>query len=181
MNAKELRDFFYAGVAAAALGIAGGLLPTEAEAQNAPAAGATAVTQSAYHADAGSLLATVSATNCTATQAAVAQGTLGQTITPPAGWFVYLTGVFIDVASNGTGTTTSQTAWTTVSTGTTNLPSWLVSSPGATALGSPQQIAEVYPTGFKVNVAGASVVLAPQATLASTETCAKFLGYFSPL
>lgn len=178
MNAEELRKSFLAGVAAAAIGVAGGLLPIEVEAQNAPCPNCTPTTQSAYHADAGAVLAASTYTTCTTTQAAVAQGTLGVSIQPPAGWYVYLTGVFIEVGSNGTGTTTSSTAWST--TNFTGNPAWLVGSPGAVSWAS-QQVAEVYPTGLKANVAGQTITIAPVATLASSYTCAKFMGYFSPI
>jgi hypothetical protein len=138
----------------------------------------TSVTGSAYHADASTLLAATSASNCTTTQVAVA--TLSMTITPPAGNFVYITGMYIEVGSNGTGSTASTTAWT--STGITNTPSWLVGAGGATLAGPTQQVAETYPPGgLKSVTPGTAVVLAPVATLASAFTCAKVTGYFSPL
>ncbi len=137
----------------------------------------TSATQSAYHADSSSILASTSATNCTTTQ--VATATLALTITPPAGNFVYITGMYIETASNGTGSTTSTTAWT--STGITNTPSWLVTA-GGTGAPATSGVAETYPPGGLKSVsAGTAVVLTPVATLASAFTCAKVTGYFSPL
>lgn len=137
----------------------------------------TSVTGSAYHADSSGVLATTSAANCTTTQVAVA--TLSMTITPPAGNYVYITGMYIETASNGTGSTTSTTAWT--STGLTNTPSWLVTA-GGTGAPAISQIAETYPPGgLKSANPGTAVVLAPVATLASAYTCAKVTGYYSPL
>jgi len=136
----------------------------------------TSVSQSAYHPDASSILAATSATNCTTTQ--VATATLALTITPPSGNYAYITGVYIQTASNGTGSTTSTTAWT--STGLTNTPSWLVTA-GGTGAPAVTAVAETYPPGgLKSSAPGTAVVLTPVATLASAFTCAKVTGYFSP-
>lgn len=151
--------------------------PLEKAVAGATDGSSTSITQGAYHADASTLLAATSATNCTTTQVAVA--TLSQTITPPAGNYVYITGMYIEVGGNGTGSTASTTAWT--STGLQNTPSWLVSS-GGTASFAQQQVAETYPPGaLKSTSPGTAIVLAPLATLASAFTCAKVTGYFSPL
>jgi hypothetical protein len=137
----------------------------------------TSTSQSAFHADASSILAATTAANCTTTQVAVA--TLSMTITPPSGSYVYITGMYIETASNGTGSTGSTTAWT--STGLTNTPSWLVNA-GGTGASLASQVSETYPPGGLRSVTpGTAVVLAPVATMASAFTCAKVTGYFSPL
>lgn len=137
----------------------------------------TSTTQSAYHPDASTVLGANTQTQCTTTQSSTANLTL--TITPPAGNYVYITGVYIQTASNGTGSTASTTAWTSV--GLQNTPSWLVTAGGTSPIMN-GGVAETYPPGgLKSTAPGAVVTLAPVATLASAFTCAKVTGYFSPL
>src|SRR5216684_73154 len=156
--------------------IGAGLLGAPAVLAGTTDGSSTSTTQGSFHADTSGVLAATSAANCTTTQ--VATATLALTITPQPTQSVYITGVYIETASNGTGSTTSTTAWT--STGLTNTPSWLVSAggTGAPAIG---QIAETYPPGgLKSSSPGVAVTLTPVATLASAFTCAKVTGYFSP-
>lgn len=157
--------------------VGAGLLSAPAALAGATDGSSASVSQSAYHPDASGVLAATSAANCTSTQVAVA--TLSMTITPPAGNYVYITGMYIETASNGTGSTGSTTAWT--STGLQNSPSWLVNA-GGTGASLASAVAETYPPGgLKSTAPGAVVTLAPLATLASAFTCAKVTGYFAPL
>ena len=171
----DMRQALLGGASAIALGA--GLLasPALVEAQQAQG---TIITQSGSKADAASFIATHGvATACTTVSAAVADLTI--TITPPAGNFVYLTGLNISFLSNATGAA-SATVWT--ATNITGTPAWLTAhSPTAAGVPSGQyQIAEVYPTGLKSTVAGTPVTILPQATSQSAFQCARVTGYFSP-
>ena len=167
MNAKLL-----GGVSLLALGAAVILAP-ESKAQ-------TSVQQSAAKADAASFFAqsTGGRTSCSTTQDTVANLTI--TITPPAGNYVYLTGLYISGSQNATGAT-SATVWS--STNLTGSPAWATPTI-ATAAANPSvvnNISEVYPTAVKSTVAGTAVTIVPQATSASAILCAHAVGYYSPL
>ena len=171
----DMRQALLGGTSAIALGV--GLLgsPGVVEAQQSQG---TIVTQSGSKADAASFFAThAAATSCTTLEATVANLTI--TITPPAGNYVYLTGLSISYLSNATGAA-SATVWT--ATNITGTPVWLAGhSPSAASVPTQQfQIAEVYPTGLKSTVAGTPVTILPQATSASTFQCARVVGYFAP-
>lgn len=173
MNAREV---LLGGVAAVALGAGLLSVPEEAKAQQAPG---TIVSQSAYKADAATFAQMVAGgrTTCSTSQDTVANLTI--TVTPPAGNFVYLTGVFIDGLANATGAT-STTVWS--STNLTGSPAWLTPTT-ASASANPTGFmskAEIYPTAMKSTVAGTAVTILPQATTASAFLCAKAVGYFSP-
>ncbi len=170
----DMRQALLGGASAVALGV--GLLgsPQVVEAQQSQG---LIVTQSGSRADAASFYAAPAATSCTTSQASIANLTI--TITPPAGQYVYLTGLFIEFLANATAAS-SATVWT--ATNLTGTPAWLANVT-ASASGVPTGeylIAESYPTGLKSTVAGTPVTILPQATSASTFQCAKAVGYFSP-
>lgn len=174
MNA---RDALLGGVAAAALGAGLLMAAVEAEAQTAPG---TITTQSGYKADSATFAQMVAGgrTTCSTSQDTVANLTI--TITPPAGQYVYLTGLFIEGMANATGAT-STTVWS--STNLTGSPAWLTPTT-ASAAANPTgliNLSEVYPTALKSTVPGTAVTILPQATTASAFLCAKAVGYFNPL
>ena len=178
MEAKDVRKYLLGGVSAIAMGagvLGGGaaLIPiSEALAQ-------TSVQQSASRADAASFMQQSAGlrTTCSTSQDTVANLTI--TITPPAGNYVYLTGLYIEGASNATAAS-SVTVWS--STNLTGNPAWLTPTI-ASAAANPSlyiHLAEVYPTAVRSTVAGTPVTILPQATSASAFLCAKAVGYFSP-
>jgi len=173
MNARE---FLLGGVAALALG--GGLLVPAEEAM-AQATQGTVTTQSGYHADAAgfSQQSTGGRTTCSTTQDTVANETI--TITPPAGQYVYLTGVYFEVSPNATAAS-SATVWS--STNLTGNPAWLTNTTTAAAANPSAEyvVQEIYPNGLKSTVAGTAVTIVPNATTASAFICAHAVGYFNP-
>lgn len=173
MNAREA---LLGGVAAIALGA--GLLAVP-EIANAQSNQGTVTTQSGYKADAATFFAQVAGarTTCSTSQDTVANLTM--TITPPAGNYVYLTGLYFEGLANATGAT-STTVWS--STNLTGSPAWLTPFT-ATAAANPSglmSLAEIYPTAIKSTVAGTAVTILPQATSASAFLCAHAVGYFNP-
>jgi hypothetical protein len=172
MNAREK---LLAGASALALGVAM-LAAPEADAQQFSG---TTTTQSGYKADAATFFAQSAGgrTTCSTSQDTVANLTI--TITPPAGNFVYLTGVYIEGLANATGAT-STTVWS--STNLSGSPAWL-SPTTASAAANPTgfvNIAEVYPTAIRSTAAGTAVTILPQATTSSAFLCAHAVGYFNP-
>lgn len=173
MNAREV---LLGGVAAAAF-LGGAILAApEADAQQSQG---TVTTQSGYKADAASFAQMVAGlrTTCSTSQDTVANLTI--TITPPAGNYVYLTGLYIEGLANATGAT-STTVWS--STNLTGSPAWLTPTTASAAANPTGMInlAEIYPTGLKSTVAGTAVTILPQATTSSAFLCAKAVGYFNP-
>ncbi len=169
----DMRQALLGGASAIALGV--GLLaaPSVVDAQSAAG---VVVTQSGQKADSATFFAAPAATSCTTVAATVANLTI--TVTPPAGQYVYLTGVFIEVLSNATAAS-SATIWT--STNLTGNPVWLanVTASSASVPTFEWQVAEVYPTALRSTVAGTPVTILPTATSASTFQCAKVVGYFN--
>ena len=170
MDTRKLRG----GVSALALGI--GLLaaPQVIEAQTAAG---TTVTQSGFKADAATFFVANTRTSCTTTQDSTANLTL--TITPPAGNYVYLTGLYIEGLANATGAS-SATVWS--STNLTGSPAWTTPFTASAAANPPNPLylAETYPTAIKSTVAGTAVTILPQATSASAYLCAHAVGFYSP-
>jgi len=170
----DLKQALLGGSAAVALGV--GLLgsPVVVEAQQSQG---TIITQSASRADAATFIIGNSRTSCTTSQDSVAN--LTATITPPAGNYVYLTGVYFEVAPNATAAT-SNTLWT--SSNLTGSPQWLTGVTAAAAANpsSPYFINEVYPTAIKSTVAGTAVTIVPSATTASTFICMHAVGFYNP-
>ncbi len=172
----DTRQALLGGAAAIALG-AGLLTPNPGKAQTTPG---TTVTQSGFKADSATFAQQSAGgrTTCTTTQDSVANLTV--TITPPAGQYAYITGVYIEGAANATAST-SATIWS--STNLTGNPAWLTNFTTAAAANPSGQlgIAEIYPTGLKSTVAGTAVTIVPGATTASTFLCPKVVGFFNPL
>jgi hypothetical protein len=168
MDGKELKSALLSGVAALALGA--GLLVPAAEAQ-------TTVQQTAGKLDAATFYLANTRTSCSTTQDTVANLTL--TISPPAGNYVYLTGLYFEVAPNATAST-SAVVWS--STNLTGSPAWLTNTTTAAAANPSTQfmVSEVYPTAIKSTVAGTNVTIVPQTTAASAFVCVHAVGYFSP-
>jgi len=170
----DMRQALLGGASAVALGV--GLLgtPQVVEAQQSQG---LIVTQSGSKADAAAFFAAPAATSCTTSQASIANLTV--TITPPAGNYVYLTGVYIEYLPNATAAS-SATLWT--ATNITGTPAWLanVTASAASVPTTEFLISEIYPTGLKSTVPGTPVTILPQATSASTFQCVKAVGYFSP-
>jgi hypothetical protein len=164
------------GGTALAGSLLGGLGVAPVEAQQAPG---TYTTQTANRADTATFVQMVAGgrTTCTTTQDTVANTTI--TITPPAGNYVYLTGLSIDVFPNATAST-SATTWT--STNLTGSPAWLVSTTTAAAANpsAPFFLHDSYPTALRSTAPGTAVTIVPGATTASAFICARAFGYFSP-
>ena len=169
MNARQA---LLGGVSAVALG-AGLLIAPDANAQQIP------VQQVGSKLDAATFFVQSAGgrTTCSTSQDTVANETI--TITPPAGNYVYLTGVYIEVAGNATAAS-SATIWT--STNLTGSPTWLANQTASSSsvLTSEYVISEMYPTGLKSTVAGTAVTILPTATSASAFQCAHVVGYFNP-
>lgn len=185
MEGKDIRRALLGGTAAIAFGagLLGSATLTAPEAAAQQAQG-TIVTQSGNKADAASFFAQSlgGRTTCSTSQDSVANLTI--TITPPAGNYVYLTGLYFEGLANATGAT-STTVWSSTNlTGANNAiaPAWLTPFT-TTAAANPSSafyVSEVYPTGLKSTVAGTAVTIVPQATSASAFLCAHAVGYFNP-
>src|SRR5512146_488752 len=136
------------------------------------------VTQSTQRLDAATFLQAPAggATACATVNSSVANNTV--TITPPAGQYVYITGVFVDITADTTGTTQVTTLNTTNLTGA---PHWSLATivPTAGANGTFRQIAETYSTPLKSAAPGVAVTFAPSAaSLTNTIVCTRVAGYF---
>jgi len=173
MNAREM---LLGGVAAVALG---GAVMLCAEQAKADSNFGTNITQSASRSDAASALTGPAGgrTTCSTTQDTVANLTV--TLTPSAGNYVYVTGVYISGLANATGAT-STTVWS--STNLTGSPAWLTPTT-ATAAANPSgliQVSEMYPTGLKSTAPGTAVTIVPQATTASAFMCPRVAWFQAP-
>jgi len=139
----------------------------------------TAIQQSGSRTDAATFLATSlgNAATCATVNTTTANGTV--TITPPAGQYVYITGVYIDLPSDTTGTTGVATLSTTNITGS---PVWsLATLAAAAAAGATnRQIADVFPTGLRATVPGTAVTFVPSAQIAHIALCIRVAGYYAP-
>ena len=139
----------------------------------------TTIQQSGSRTDAAIFLATSlgGATTCATVNTTTANGTV--TVTPPAGQYVYITGVFIDLPSDTTGTTGVATLSTTNITGS---PVWsLATLAAAAAAGATnRQIAEIYPTGLRAASPGPAVTFVPSAQIAHIALCIRVAGYYAP-
>lgn len=138
----------------------------------------TQVTQTATPANASTFLQAPAggATTCSTVNTTTANGTV--TITPPAGNYVYITGVYIDLTSDATGTTSVATMSTTNLTGG---PIWSLALivPTANSVGQFRQISETYTTPFKSRTPGTAVTFVPSAQLADSIVCTRVAGYFA--
>jgi len=117
------------------------------------------------------------ATSCATVNTTAALNTV--TITPPAGNYVYITGVYIDITADVTGVTQVATLSTTNLSGG---PFWSLATvvPTAGANGTMRQIAEVFPTALKSTVPGTAVTFVPSAQTNHAIFCARVAGYFAP-
>lgn len=137
----------------------------------------TQVTQTATPANASTFLqGQAGASACSTVNTTTANGTV--TITPPAGLYVYITGVYIDITADATGTTSVATMSTTNLTGG---PIWSLATivPTANSVGQFRQIAETYATPFKSRTPGTAVTFVPSAQIADTIVCVRVAGYFA--
>jgi hypothetical protein len=139
----------------------------------------TAVNQSPTRSDAATFLQTMvgGATACATVNSTAANGTV--TITPPAGQYVYITGVYIDITSDTTGLTGVATMGTTNITGS---PTWSLATLTAAAAGQAtmRQIADVFPTGLRSTVPGTAVTFVPSAQSNHVIFCTRVAGYYGP-
>lgn len=139
----------------------------------------TQVTQTATPANASTFLQGPAggATSCSTVNTTAANNTV--TITPPAGNYVYITGVYVDITSDATGTTTTNTMTTTNLTGN---PVWSLATIVPTAnvnQGQFRQISETYATPYKSRTPGTAVTVLPSGTAADTIYCIRVAGYFA--
>jgi hypothetical protein len=146
-------------------------------------AAATAVTQTATHSDAATFWIgqTAGLTACNAVSATSPSATI--TITPPAGQYVYLTDLIVQINTDATGST----AVPTVST--TNISTNGGATAGAFSLATTLSTTGATNTGFvlpfpigglKSAAPGVAVTFVPSATLsAHTIACMSATGYFN--
>lgn len=140
---------------------------------------ATPVTQSATTSTASQFLqgSLGGATTCSTVNTSAANGTV--TITPPAGQFVYVTGVFVDITSNTTSATQQATM---ASTNLTGSPVWSLATiaPTAGSSGQFRQISETFATPLKSTLAGTAVTFVPSAQTNNVIFCPRVAGFFAP-
>lgn len=117
------------------------------------------------------------ATACSTVNTTAANGTV--TITPPAGQYVYITGVSIDITANVTGLTGQATMSATNVTGT---PVWSLATivPTAGANGTFRQIHETYATPLRSTAPGTAVTFVPSAQSNNVIFCTRVAAYFAP-
>lgn len=140
---------------------------------------ATQVTQTGSMLNATAFNQTIAngATGCAAVNTTAANGTV--TITPPAGQFVYITNVSIDIVSDVTGNTQVATMSTTNISGS---PIWSLATiaPTASSAGQFRQISETYATPLKSTAAGTAVTFVPSAQTNHVIFCTRVAGFFAP-
>lgn len=166
---RNLRNALLAGTALAVI------LGSAANAQQA-----TAVQQSASRLDATQFLQGSVGGVATCNTVSTTTANSKVTITPPAGQFVYVTAVDIDLTSDITGTTQVTTLSTTNITGA---PFWSLATvvPTTGENGTFRQIAEHYPAGLKATTPGTAVsFVASAASFTDTILCMRVAGYFAP-
>ena len=114
-------------------------------------------------------------TSCNTINTTAALNTVS--ITPPAGQYVYITSVDIDITADVTGTTGVATMSTTNLTGG---PFWSLATivPTAGANGTFRQIAETYSTPIKSTAPGTAVTFVPSAQIAHSIVCTRVGAYF---
>jgi hypothetical protein len=136
-------------------------------------ASAQTVQQNSQRFDAATF-AVVSTNYNTINQQAVA------TVTPPAGQFIYITRIELEVMQNATGTAVTNLNFTStgLGTGATASPQWGVSLP-LTANATLYRDINMG-TPLRTAIAGQNVTITSPAALASTAYGIKIYGYFSP-
>jgi hypothetical protein len=165
-----LRKTLLAGAAVCAL------LPGFANAQ-------AVVNQQASRGDAATFMASTPApaTACATINTTTVNGTV--TITPPSGQYAYITGAYIDITANATGTTSAAVmTWAGLTNPNGSAPVYSLATivPTAGANGTFRQIAETYSPPLKSAAPGTAVTLTPSAQIANTIVCPRVLGYFAP-
>lgn len=179
MDAKEFKAKLLGGAAVLTMGAGLLVAPAFVDSAEAQTNAGTYVTQSGVKADAATFFqqSTGGRTTCSTTQDTVANLTI--TIVPPAGNYVYLTGLYIEVSPNATGASSAVT-WS--STNLSGSPAWLTNTTTSAAANPSAEyvLAEIYPTAIKSAAAGTNVTIVPQTTAASSFVCAHAVGYFNP-
>lgn len=137
------------------------------------------ITQSTTRLDAGTSLngPAGGATTCNTVNTTAANGTV--TITPPAGQYVYINGISIDITADVTGLTGQATMSTTNITGS---PIWSLATivPTAGANGSFRQIHETFSTPLRSTAPGTAVTFVPSAQSNHVIFCTRVAAYFAP-
>lgn len=98
------------------------------------------------------------------------------TCTPPAGQFVYITGISFDVCTNGTGSAANQVTWTT--TNITGAPVFSFSIAATASICQHWQEPLVSP--LKSTAAGTAVTLVSPAGATNNSYHARVYAYFGP-
>lgn len=131
------------------------------------------VQQSATRADAATVMCTITSSGAAA-PAVNTQTTA--TCTPPAGQFVYITGVSFDVCTNGTGTAVNQVNWTT--TNLTGSPIYSFSLAATASIC--QHWSEPFAVPLKSTAAGTAVTFVSPAAAANNSYVARVYAYYAP-
>ena len=97
------------------------------------------------------------------------------TCTPPAGQYVYITGLSFDVCTDGTGTAANQVTWT--STNITGAPVWSFSVAATASIC--QHFSEPLTTPRKSTAAGTAVTLVSPAAATHNSYHARVYAYFA--
>lgn len=98
------------------------------------------------------------------------------TCTPPAGMFVYITGLSFDVCTNGTGTAANQVTFT--STNLTGSPVWSFSIAATASIC--QHWSEPLSTPLKSTAAGTAVTIVSPAAATNNSYHARVYAYYAP-
>jgi len=98
------------------------------------------------------------------------------TCTPPAGQFVYITGISFDVCTNGTGTAANQVNFT--STNLTGSPLWTFSIAATASIC--QHWSEPLASPLKSTAAGTAVTIVSPAAATANSYYARVYAYYAP-
>lgn len=123
--------------------------------------------------DAGTVVCTITSSGAAA-PAVNTQTTA--TCTPPAGQFVYITGISFDVCTNGTGTAVNQVSFT--STNLTGSPLWSFSIAATASICQHWQ--EPFVSPLKSTAAGTAVTVVSPAAAANNSYVARVYAYYAP-
>jgi hypothetical protein len=138
-----------------------------------PAAAQVTVQPSAQKLDASTTVCTI--TYSSGTTFAVNLQTTA-TCTPPAGQFVYITGLSFDVCTNGTGTAANQVNFT--STNLTGSPFWTFSVAATASICQHWQ--EPLSTPLKSTAAGTAVTIVSPAAATNNSYMVRVYAYYAP-
>jgi hypothetical protein len=131
------------------------------------------VQQSATRADAATVMCTITSSGAAA-PAVNTQTTA--TCTPPAGQFVYITGISFDVCTNGTGTAVNQVNWTSTNLTGTPVDSFSIAATASIC----QHWSEPFALPLKSTVAGTAVTFVSPAAAANNSYVARVYAYYAP-